>query len=243
MRFQSQISQLFGDTVLEWCSFCWKRYNTIREILSFSLSLSPTCFHLFFRFVFVSFVYLCEWKSMSYWQSAACTLTKAICLILQIKSLLSFSLLYIWMGIDLCSETQFIVSGINAHQNDKWEKYVISRWHLFGVYIYIFWMSVAQASCVIAAIRIGEKKRRHTRAKWWCCCWNVAAKMDERWACEWEWKWSVETKMILYLLFHPFNCVDFDKWHIASQFSWYTTHVRHFSRSLSHFDFEIENVP
>lgn len=158
MRFQSQISQLFGDTVLEWCSFCWKRYNTIREILSFSLSLSPTCFHLFFRFVFVSFVYLCEWKSMSYWQSAACTLTKAICLILQIKSLLSFSLLYIWMGIDLCSETQFIVSGINAHQNDKWEKYVISRWHLFGVYIYIFCMSVAQASCVIAAIRIGEKK-------------------------------------------------------------------------------------
>lgn len=34
---------------------------------------------------------------------------------------------HLCMGF-LCEKAQFIVSGINAHQNDKWEKYVISQY-------------------------------------------------------------------------------------------------------------------
>lgn len=73
-----------------------------------------------------------------------------------------------WSGDGGREKTQFIVSGINAHQNDRWEKYVISRWRLFSCVHIVRRVSewVAQFIHHISIFHIYTKKctkpKRHT---------------------------------------------------------------------------------
>lgn len=137
-------------------------------------------------------------------QCAACTLMNTIYLILEIKRLIVVQCLYMKKMSrrkqkkqdESCMaerKTQFIVSGINAHQNDRWEKYVISRWRLFSyVCKQCAWRRVSFAHFYIWIDRytyiyiymeeVREKHIHHIEiylyiysSKWWwwwwrCCC-------------------------------------------------------------------------